>query len=102
MQGGGEPGGIAATTDPRRELLGHLSASRTFQKSVRQRDVLLYLCERALADPNTPIREQEIGSAVFGRAPDYDTGQDNIVRVHASELRHRLERYFSEEGVAET
>ena len=82
--------------------MAHVAASRAFQKSARQRDVLLYLCERVLAEPGTAIREQDIGSAVFGRTQEYDTGQDNIVRVHLSELRRRLEKYFEGEGAGES
>ena len=47
------------------------------------------------------IHEQEVGHKVFGRPRDYDTGSDNIVRVHASMLRKRLEQYFAEDGAAE-
>jgi hypothetical protein len=35
---------------------------------------------------------------VIGRPPDYDTASDNIVRVHASMLRKRLDQFFSSEG----
>lgn len=44
------------------------------------------------------IHEQNIGSAVFGRTRDYDPAVDSIVRSHASRLRHRLKKYFEEEG----
>jgi hypothetical protein len=42
-----------------------------------------------------------VGTAVFGRAPNYDTAQDNLVRVNASELRRKLEDYFSTDGADE-
>ncbi len=83
-----------------KELVARVAASKTFQKSAKQREIFLYLCERALTG-NHGIREQEIGTAVCGRAPDYDTSQDNIVRVHVSELRRRLEKYFEEDGAEE-
>jgi len=35
---------------------------------------------------------------VFGRPPDYDTGQDAIVRVKANEVRRRLAQYYIEAG----
>jgi hypothetical protein len=35
---------------------------------------------------------------VFNRKPDYNPGQDNIVRVEARSLRKRLEVYFATEG----
>jgi hypothetical protein len=60
--------------------------------------MLLYLCDRALNHSVTDIHELEVGSHVFGRPPYYDTGADNIVRVHASMLRKRLREYFLTEG----
>ena len=47
------------------------------------------------------IHEQEVGHQVFGRPPDYDTTADNIVRVHAWQLRKRLAEYFAKEGAGE-
>ncbi len=41
------------------------------------------------------------GEAVFGRKDSYDTSQDNIVRVSATELRRRVDAYFAEEGKGE-
>jgi len=67
-------------------------------RSARLRDLLVYLCDRVLVDGADEIHEQEAGHKVFGRPPDYDTASDNIVRVHASTLRKRLEQYFPTEG----
>src|SRR6202030_2793336 len=58
-------------------------------------------CERALREPSVEIHEQEIGYRVFGRAPDYDTTADNIVRVTASQARKKIEQYFASEGASE-
>ena len=44
------------------------------------------------------MREQQIAANVFNRKPDYNPGQDNIVRVEARSLRKRLETYFATEG----
>jgi len=60
--------------------------------------MLLYLSGRVLNDSATDIHELEVGLKVFGRPPHYDTGADNIVRVHASMLRKRLREYFLAEG----
>ena len=54
-----------------------------------------------LDDDAGEIHEQEVGHKVFGRPLNYDTGSDNIVRVHASLLRKRLDQYFAAEGAAE-
>jgi hypothetical protein len=78
--------------------LERVAASRYFSKSARLRDLLVFLCDHSVEDE---IHEQEIGHRVFGRPKDYDTSSDNIVRVHASMLRKRLEQYFAEEGAGE-
>lgn len=59
---------------------------------------MMYLSRRVIEDGMLEIHEQEVGHDVFGRPPQYDTTADNIVRVHASTLRKRLEQYFAEEG----
>ena len=81
-----------------RELLERVAASPQFQKSKRLRDLLLYLGERGLNDPNCTLREQEIGVDVLGRPPDYDTSHDTLVRVLVSQLRKKLHEHFAAEG----
>lgn len=85
----------------RRALLQRVLWSRHLEKYSRIRDLLIYVCERALNDPSAEIHEQEIGLNVFGRAEDYDTSADNIVRVTASQARKKLAQYFDSEGVSE-
>lgn len=60
--------------------------------------MFLYLCERVLEQSADDIHEHEVGHKVFGRPLDYDTTADNIVRVHVSMLRKRMEQYFAAEG----
>lgn len=84
--------------DYRRALLQRVAAGSIFQKSNRLRELLEYVGDRTLRSPDTPIREQEIGIAVFGRTANYDTSQDTLVRVQASQLRKKLQQYFSGEG----
>lgn len=94
-------GSQVGVSEERRLLVERLAASPYFNRSTRLRDLLVYLTDRVLDDDVVEIHEQEVGHQVFGRAPDYDTGADNIVRVHASTLRKRLEQYFTTEGAAE-
>lgn len=92
---------LSAVPDPadsRRALLARVASSSIFQKSNRLRELLEYVGDRTLRTPETPIREQEIGIAVFGRSANYDTSQDTLVRVQASQLRKKLQQYFNEEG----
>src|SRR5206468_892448 len=40
------------------------------------------------------LRERVIGIEVFGRAPDYDTADDPVVRLRAADIRKRLAQYY--------
>lgn len=84
--------------DERWEVAKRVAASPYFQKSPKLRDFLLYVCEKTLKDCLEEVREQQIGTKVFGRRLGYNASEDNIVRVEARELRNRLETYFSVEG----
>jgi len=87
--------------EARRLLVERVASSPYLNKSARLRDLLVYLTERVIEDEAGEIHEQEVGCKVFGRPRNYDTAADNIVRVHASLLRKRLDRYFLTEGAEE-
>jgi hypothetical protein len=80
--------------DERWAAVQQVATSVAFQKAHRLRDLLLYLADRTLRHPDVPIREHEIGVDVFGRTPGFDTSQDTLVRVQASQLRKKLQQYF--------
>lgn len=88
--------------DERWALALRIASSRQLAKAGQLREMLLYLCQRILTDPNTVIREQEIGCHALGRREDFNPNDDNIVRVQISHLRKKLEEYFSTDGHAET
>jgi hypothetical protein len=90
------------SVDERRALIERVAASAHFRRSARLRDFLLYVGRQSLKDGRPEINEQEIGIKVFGRSSSYDRGQDNIVRVNATELRKRIELYFASEGAHES
>jgi hypothetical protein len=92
---------IGLNGDPRWELVLRVAASRTFAKSERLSSFLLFVSELVLLGQSDKIKEQNIGESVFGRPTNYDTSIDAIVRSHATRLRQRLERYFTEEGLHE-
>src|SRR5438067_5142028 len=87
--------------EQRQALVDRIAGSNELRRSARLRAFLLFVWQRSASDPTIVIHEQEIGSAVFGRPESYDTAVDNIVRVNATELRKRLERYFADEGACE-
>lgn len=90
-----------ATNDQRWALAERICNSSSLRRSAKLRELLMYLCHRAWVEGAEEIREHEIGVKVFGRSDDYDSAQDTLVRVQASQLRKRLERYFAEEGLDE-
>jgi hypothetical protein len=85
-----------------RALVERILESVHFRRASRSREFLTFVAEHALNGSCTEIHEQEIGFRLFGRPANYDTSQDNIVRVNATELRKRIESYFAGEGSAET
>jgi len=54
--------------------------------------------ERSLHGHSEPLKERTLGIEVFGRAPDYDTNLDPVVRTTAVEIRKRIAQYYHEEG----
>jgi len=79
-------------------LLNRVVESTPFRRSARLRDFLIYVGNEVILRGAEDLHEQQIGVAVFGRSPLYDTSQDNIVRVNAMELRKRIDLYFANEG----
>lgn len=95
-----EPKPVPATLDPEAcwQVLERAAASPALKRAARLREFLFYVGSKSLKEGRTGIHEQEIGQAVFGRRDSYDTSQDNIVRVSATELRKRVDAYFASEG----
>jgi hypothetical protein len=59
---------------------------------------LRFVVERSLHGHAEPLKERTLGIEVFGRAPDYDTNLDPVVRTTAVEIRKRIAQYYHEEG----
>jgi hypothetical protein len=90
---------VAAQAPAFRAHLAEVLAGRAFKGSQRSREFLRYVVERALAGEFEELRERNIGIAVFARRPDYDTAEDAIVRVTASDVRKRLLQHYGDPGV---
>ena len=88
------------TEEEQRALIARLLRQPQFARSARLRDFLQYVAEQSISHPNTPIGEMEIAERIFGRSA-IQGADDSIVRVHASQLRKRLELYFETDGAAE-
>src|ERR1700757_4218071 len=88
---------IVAFAAHRPELRGHLAEivqSPVFKASPRSQHLLTYVVEKALDGDFDLLKERLIGIELFGRSPGYDTGEDAIVRVAASDLRKRLLQFY--------
>jgi hypothetical protein len=68
--------------------------SSVFRSSKQCQVLLRYIVDHSLASEDALLRERVIGTAVFGRAPDYDCGNDPVVRARVNEVRKRLAQYF--------
>ncbi len=81
-----------------RQHLDQILASRTFAGSKRTQAFLRFIVSRALEGDAESLHERTIGAELFGRPIGYDTGNDSVVRVRASELRKKLTQYYSSEA----
>src|SRR5580698_4862325 len=73
--------------------------SPPFRNTQQCQNLLRYIVKHSLAGEDHLLRERVIGSEVFGRRPDYEPGEDPVVRLRAAELRKRLAQYY--QSVAE-
>ena len=91
----------APTTDECWQVIERVAESPNLKRAFRLKEFLFYVGRRSIKENSSDIHEQEIGRMVFGRKDSYDTSQDNIVRVSATELRKRVDAYFAAEGEQE-
>lgn len=69
-----------------------------FRGSKRYPALLRHVVYATLDGRIGDLKERTLGIEVFGRAPDYDTSADPVVRFSASEVRKRLAQYYHEQG----
>ena len=106
---------ITAPTDPRTSEIGKIVETEkdlellkrhlkevidgaAFKASHRSGQFLKYIVDQAIAGHCESLKERVIGIELFGRSPSYDTGEDAIVRVTASDVRKRLLQHYGKEG----
>ena len=81
-----------------REQVRRVVSSRGLAGSTRLCEFLTYIVEEKIAGRGDGIKEYVIGVEVYRKPKEYDPRVDAAVRVDASKLRARLERYYEEEG----
>ena len=80
-------------------VLDAVCSSALFTRSPRHQQMLRYMVQEVLAGRLASLREIHLGIHIFGRAAaDFNPAVDSIVRVEASRLRGRLQRYYAHEG----
>jgi hypothetical protein len=106
---------ITAPTDPRSSEIGKILETEkdiellqqhlreviegaAFKASQRSGQFLKYIVDQAIAGHFESLKERVIGIELFGRCPTYDTGEDAIVRVTASDVRKRLLQHYGKDG----
>lgn len=83
-----------------RSQLAQILASPEFRSSQRCQEFLRFVVEQSLAGHAGELKERTIGVEAFGRAADYETNLDGVVRIKASEVRKRLSLYYAGSGKA--
>jgi hypothetical protein len=93
---------IVETEEDVARLQRHLKEvveGEAFKGSHRSGQFLTYIVEESIAGRFAGLKERIIGVNLFGRVPSYDTGDDAIVRVTASDVRKRLLQHYGKYGV---
>ena len=75
-------------------LLNQILESPPFRTSKQCKGLLRYIVEHSVNGDDTALRERVIGAEVFGREPAYDTNEDPVVRMRASDVRKRLAQFY--------
>lgn len=78
------------------EDLQRVLDSRTFEKSIALRRLLLYLWEHRAGELN----EYAIATEALDRREDFDPRTDAAVRVQIARLRQKLKEFYDEEGAS--
>jgi tetratricopeptide (TPR) repeat protein len=80
------------------EQLKRILDDGQFLSSMRSSRFLQFVVERTLAGRAAEIKELVIAVELYERAETYDPKADSTVRVEASRVRAKLERYYTRSG----
>ncbi len=78
------------------EQTDRIIQSAHFRNSKRCILMLRYIVLHALEGKVDSLKERTLGIEVFGRAADYDTSSDPVVRITAGEIRKRIALYYQD------
>lgn len=77
-----------------RSILQEITEGPAFKGSHRSSQFLKFIVEAWITGNVDQLKERLIGVHLFKRSPSYDTGEDAIVRVTASDVRKRLLQHY--------
>jgi hypothetical protein len=83
-----------------KRYLNEITQGPAFKGSPRSAQFLEYILRLSATGKIADLKERTIGVELFRRSPAYDTGEDAIVRVTASDVRKRLVQHYSGPGNA--
>jgi len=72
--------------------------SAQFRRTPKLQRFLSVVCDYYFQGRAAEINEFLIATEAFSKGPDFDPGQDSLVRVQAREVRRRLGEYYQNEG----
>ncbi|MEZ5864411.1 MAG: tetratricopeptide repeat protein [Geminicoccaceae bacterium] len=98
LEHGTGPAEPRPSADAIRAQLDRILAAAALQGSARRRKLLRFIVEETLAGRAHRLKGFSIATAALGRADDFDSGTDPIVRVEARRLRRDLDSYYSADG----
>lgn len=90
--------GDAERVEALRQHVDELTQGSAFRGSQRGQQFLRHIVEKTLQGSVDQLKERMIGIELFQRSPSYDTGEDAIVRVTASDVRRRLLQHYGRYG----
>src|SRR5215469_6752831 len=79
-----------------RSQLERILSSTLFTRSERMSAFLRFVVEQTLAGQGGSLKEQVLGSELYGKDQEFDGAVDTIVRVEARRLRDKLREYYAE------
>jgi hypothetical protein len=88
--------------DERLLALQQILQSKTFSGCETIQQILRFIVEKSIADRVGEIKEYTIATEVLGRPKEFNSKDDNIVRVQVHRLRKKLDEYYKGEGARDS
>src|SRR5215475_758175 len=84
--------------EDQREEVQRILHSPQFRRAPKLQRFLELVCDYHFQNRSSEITEYVIATQAFGKGPNFEAGEDSLVRVQAREVRRRLREYYQNEG----